>query len=49
MGLDSVKRQFQSSVLLVGLSPLGIETAKNLVLSGLKKLTIVDNKMASSA
>lgn len=40
MGLQAVKKQAESSVLLIGLKSLGLETAKNLVLSGLKKLTI---------
>lgn len=47
MGIDSVRKQFQSSVLLVGLSLLGIEAAKNLVLSGLEKLSIIDEEAAS--
>lgn len=42
MGLQAVKKQAASSVLLVGLKPLGLEIAKNLVLSGLKRLTILD-------
>lgn len=37
-----MKKQAESSVLLVGLKPLGLEIAKNLVLSGLKKLTILE-------
>ena len=43
MGIEAVKKQAESSVLLIGFKPLGLEIAKNLVLSGLKKLTIVDN------
>lgn len=42
MGLEAVKKQASSSVLLIGLKPLGLEIAKNLVLSGLKRLTILD-------
>lgn len=41
MGIEAVKKQAESSVLLVGIKPLGLEIAKNLVLSGLKKLTIL--------
>ncbi|CAD8161015.1 unnamed protein product [Paramecium octaurelia] len=44
MGLDSVSKQSQASVIIYGLGALGIETAKNLVLSGLKRLTIVEDK-----
>lgn len=43
MGIEAVKKQAESSVLLIGFKPLGLEIAKNLVLSGLKKLTIVDD------
>lgn len=40
--MDSVKKQSESTVMLVGLDTLGVEIAKNLVLSGLKKLVIYD-------
>lgn len=43
MGLEAVKKQAESQVLLIGLGTLGLEIAKNLILSGLKKLTIVDD------
>lgn len=43
MGIEAVKKQAESSVLLVGLKPLGLEIAKNLVLSGLKRLTILED------
>ena len=43
MGLEAVKKQSESQVVLIGLGTLGLEIAKNLVLSGLKRLTIVDN------
>ena len=43
MGIQAVKKQSSSSVLLIGLGTLGLEIAKNLVLSGLQKLTIVEN------
>jgi molybdopterin/thiamine biosynthesis adenylyltransferase len=33
--------------LLLGLKPLGLEIAKNLILSGLAKLTIVENDVIS--
>lgn len=47
MGIDSVAKQSQASVFLYGLSPLGVEVAKNLVLSGIKRLTIADLKKDS--
>ncbi|KAL3083030.1 hypothetical protein niasHS_010832 [Heterodera schachtii] len=43
-GMEAQNRLRNSSVLLVGLSGLGAEIAKNLMLSGLKSLTIMDNK-----
>jgi tRNA A37 threonylcarbamoyladenosine dehydratase len=48
MGVEAVKKQAESQVLLVGLGALGLEIAKNLVLSGLKRLTIVDNEKIRS-
>lgn len=49
MGIDAVKKQAESQVLLVGLGAVGLEIAKNLVLSGLKRITIVDNEVVRSA
>lgn len=48
MGIEAVKKQAESSVLLIGLQPLGLEIAKNLVLSGLKKLTIVESSKSEN-
>lgn len=47
MGLDAVKKQACASVLLSGLSPVGVEVAKNLVLSGVKRLTLHDSYKCS--
>ncbi|EGR33396.1 ubiquitin-like modifier activating enzyme 6, putative, partial [Ichthyophthirius multifiliis] len=44
MGVDSVNKQSKSSVFQIGLGPLGVEIAKNIILSGVKKLTIQDSK-----
>ncbi len=44
MGLDAVQRQANSSIFLSGASGLGIEIAKNLVLSGCKKFVLHDIK-----
>lgn len=35
-------------ILLVGLDGLGAEIAKNIILAGVKSVTIVDNKTVSS-
>lgn len=43
MGMDAVKKQTRSSILISGMGPLGIEIAKNIVLSGVKQLTIHDD------
>ena len=43
MGIDAVRRQTTSSVFIAGLRGLGIEIAKNIVLSGVKKLSIQDS------
>ena len=42
MGIEAVAKQAESSILLSGLGALGIEIAKNLVLSGCKELFIRD-------
>ena len=43
MGIDAVRRQAASSVFISGLRGLGAEIAKNIVLSGVKRLTLNDN------
>ena len=43
MGMDAVKKQSNSSVFLSGLGPLGVEIAKNIILSGVKQFTIHDD------
>ncbi len=43
MGLDAVRKQTASTVFISGLNTLGAEIAKNVVLSGVKKLAIHDN------
>lgn len=42
MGRDAQKRMSASNVLLLGLNGLGVEIAKNIILAGVKSLTIVD-------
>lgn len=41
--MDAVKKQSNSSVFLSGLGPLGVEIAKNVILSGVKQFTIHDD------
>ena len=48
MGLEAVKKQALSKVLLIGLKTLGLEIAKNLVLSGLQRLTIVEKNILNA-
>ena len=47
MGIEAVKKQANSSVFLSGLGPLGVEIAKNITLSGVKRLTLHDAKKAT--
>lgn len=47
MGIEAVKKQAQANVLVLGANSLGIETAKNIVLSGVKSLTLQDSQNAS--
>lgn len=49
LGVDAVAKQSQASILLVGLDCLGVEVAKNIVLSGVKRLTLVDDKLCSKS
>ncbi|KPJ09562.1 SUMO-activating enzyme subunit 1 [Papilio machaon] len=44
-GLDSQKRLRASKVLIIGLSGLGAETAKNIILSGVKSVCLQDNEV----
>ncbi|XP_003968748.1 SUMO-activating enzyme subunit 1 [Takifugu rubripes] len=46
-GLDAQKRLRGSRVLLAGLGGLGAEVAKNLILAGVKELTLLDHEQVS--
>ncbi|XP_053329216.1 SUMO-activating enzyme subunit 1 [Spea bombifrons] len=46
-GLEAQKRLRTSRVLLVGMRGLGAEVAKNLILSGVKGLTVLDHQQVS--
>jgi molybdopterin/thiamine biosynthesis adenylyltransferase len=45
MGIDAVNKQSKADILVFGLGPVGLEVVKNLVLSGCRKLTIVDDRI----
>ena len=47
MGIEAVRRQANSTILVYGAGGLGIEIAKNLVLSGCKELILQDNKVTT--
>lgn len=44
MGIEAVKKQSTAKVVIIGLNALGLEIAKNIVLSGVNTLTLVDWK-----
>jgi ubiquitin-activating enzyme E1 len=49
MGIEAVKKQSTAKVAVVGMGSLGLEIAKNIVLSGVNTLTLVDwRKIAAS-
>ena len=43
MGIEAVKKQANAEVLISGLNGLGVEIAKNIVLSGVKRLSLHDS------
>lgn len=44
LGEDAMRKMKESNILISGMSGLGVEIAKNTVLSGVKSITIHDNK-----
>jgi len=42
MGLDAVRKQSKATIFISGLDHLGAEICKNIVLSGVKKITLHD-------
>ncbi|CAK65149.1 unnamed protein product (macronuclear) [Paramecium tetraurelia] len=46
VGLDAVKKQSESTIFIHTLNGLGIEIAKNLILSGVKRLILFDSELA---
>ncbi|KAI9220444.1 ubiquitin-activating emzyme E1 [Blastocladiella britannica] len=49
IGLDAMKKMAVSNVLIIGLKGIGIELAKNVVLAGVKSVTIYDPEPAQIA
>ena len=49
LGAEAMKRMMGSSVLIVGLGGLGVEIAKNVVLGGVKSVTLHDDSPVSIA
>ena len=47
MGHEAQRKMAASSVLIVGLNGLGVEVAKNVILAGVKSVTLYDNKNTS--
>lgn len=47
MGVEAVSKQAAAHIFLSGIGPLGVEIAKNLVLSGCKTMTLHDSKLTS--
>lgn len=45
LGIDAMKRMAKTSILIAGANGLGIEIAKNVILGGLKQVTLYDNKV----
>ena len=49
LGHDAMKSMSQSNVLIYGLNGLGVELAKNIILSGVKSVMLVDSKDVTMA
>eukprot|EP00967_Tisochrysis_lutea_P080278 scaffold110152_cov29-Tisochrysis_lutea.AAC.1 len=49
LGHEAMRRMMASSVLIVGLGGLGVEIAKNVVLGGVKSVTLYDMELATLA
>ncbi|KAI2808196.1 E1 ubiquitin-activating protein [Blomia tropicalis] len=46
LGHEAMQRMAKSSVLIIGVGGLGVEVAKNIILGGVKSVTLHDNKAA---
>ncbi|OHT04303.1 Ubiquitin-like modifier-activating enzyme 1 [Tritrichomonas foetus] len=49
LGIDAMKRMANSSVLISGLGGLGVEIAKNIILAGVKAVTLQDTENVTMA
>ncbi len=47
LGHDAMKLLSESNILVIGLNGLGVEISKNIILSGVKSVTLYDDKTAS--
>jgi ubiquitin-activating enzyme E1 len=47
MGHEAQRRMAKSDVLIIGLNGLGVETAKNVILAGVKSVTLHDDALAT--
>jgi molybdopterin/thiamine biosynthesis adenylyltransferase len=47
MGIDAVGRQSKANIVVFGLGPLSMEVVKNIVLSGCRKVTLIDDATVS--
>jgi molybdopterin/thiamine biosynthesis adenylyltransferase len=49
LGVDAVSKQSEANVLLLGLGGLGVEIAKNITLSGVKRVTLWDDRIVEES
>jgi ubiquitin-activating enzyme E1 len=47
IGEDTMKKLQQANVLIVGLNGVGVEVSKNIILMGVKSVTLLDEKKVS--
>ena len=47
MGISALKKQAASSVCLFGFNGVAMEIAKNIVLSGVKRFTVIDDQLTT--
>lgn len=47
MGHEAQRRMAKSDILIIGLNGLGVETAKNVILAGVKSVTLHDDALAT--
>lgn len=45
--MEAVQRQSEANILVIGMGCLGVEVGKNMVLSGVRKVSIWDNEVVS--